>query len=103
MQRAKTRHLDSDAAFKQEVPIRSYASDGGLEGNDLMLPLFFVCRTCVRCFTPSYGRQRSGAAVRATRPRLNLILQRVHYPLWSLSGFKYKEVALLDVFFSCGE
>lgn len=50
----------------------------------------------VGCFTPSYRQQRSGAAVRATPPRDDLILRPVCYPLWSLAGLNSKEVALLS-------
>lgn len=53
----------------------------------------------VGCFTPSYGQQRSGAAVRATRPWDDLILRPVCYPLCSLAGLNSKAVAALDVFF----
>lgn len=75
MQFAKPRHLSSEAAFKREMPPINCTGGGVLEGNDVMLPLSFVCRTCVGDYADALHphMERSAEAQLCGPPVLGLI------------------------------
>lgn len=54
--------LCKHAILIQMQPGNCEDGDGGLEGSDLMLPLFFVCRTCVRDHADALHPHMDGSA-----------------------------------------
>lgn len=66
-------------------PVKDCGYDGHYEGgNCLIHSLFFVFWMLHRSSTSSYGQRLESTAVQASLPWVNLILQHVCYPIWSL-------------------